>query len=676
LALLLAGSMVLTPAAIAAPGPETTTTITTPSDPSFLDVLVHPGTGMTSDTLAISGTTTFDVTSVEIDCLSGRSVAVLASAVPVTGATFSTVASLQPIWGSSSRLCQLRAVPTGVDPTQDSIVNYVGPRLLVDGQFGSTVGGGANAGALYDYSLHAQQFTGAFDYHSLGGGGLDEGSLFDPYFALTTNTFFTNAALLKGQISAPTRSELRIDGADAYTPDGAKTINAAATGLPALSYTYSVAPVTGDLVIHETDPLVRCPSPTYPPTAGSCLSFLSAGVTDQRTITQDHDGHITWVSDVFTSTDGQAHSLDLLWENEQHFYGAGSSASLLEYEFPDQSGFAMHAVDDTVSLPATPGTILVRMSRVLDGDPETGQGAIIYDRPATSADFYDVDDNVSDFTLHQAGTVPAGGSARFRFAYVQDYLAANVASLAQTATTAFLNTLTVSKAGAGSGTVTSSVGAINCGSTCSAAYPYGTSVTLTATPAAGSTFTSWSGACSGAGPCTVTTDDAASVTATFGLASETLTVAKTGTGAGGGTVTSSPSGIDCGTACSGQFSYGTSVTLTATGSIHTTFEGWSGLCSGTGTCTVTMNGATSVTADFKLTGGPPISRQCVVPRLRGKTLAAARRALKARICSLGKVGHAFSRMVKKGRVISQKPKPGKRLHLHAKVSVVLSKGKR
>src|SRR5207247_143990 len=45
------------------------------------------------------------------------------------------------------------------------------------------------------------------------------------------------------------------------------------------------------------------------------------------------------------------------------------------------------------------------------------------------------------------------------------------------------NTLTVSKAGTGSGTVTSSNGAINCGTTCSAASASGTSVALTARPA-------------------------------------------------------------------------------------------------------------------------------------------------------------------------------------------------
>ena len=78
--------------------------------------------------------------------------------------------------------------------------------------------------------------------------------------------------------------------------------------------------------------------------------------------------------------------------------------------------------------------------------------------------------------------------------------------------------LTVTKAGTGTGTVTSSPGGINCGSTCSASYTASTSVTLTATAASGSTFTGWSGAsCSGTGTCIVTLTAATTLTASFTL---------------------------------------------------------------------------------------------------------------------------------------------------------------
>src|SRR4051812_37301858 len=75
--------------------------------------------------------------------------------------------------------------------------------------------------------------------------------------------------------------------------------------------------------------------------------------------------------------------------------------------------------------------------------------------------------------------------------------------------------LAVAKAGAGSGTVTSSPGGIDCGYTCQHAYASSAVVTLTASPASDSTFAGWSGDCSGTGTCQVTMSQARSVTAIF-----------------------------------------------------------------------------------------------------------------------------------------------------------------
>lgn len=76
-------------------------------------------------------------------------------------------------------------------------------------------------------------------------------------------------------------------------------------------------------------------------------------------------------------------------------------------------------------------------------------------------------------------------------------------------------TLSVTKAGSGAGTVTSSPAGVACGATCSASFTSGTSVTLTAAPSAGSVFGGWFGACTGTGSCAVTVDAAKSVTAVF-----------------------------------------------------------------------------------------------------------------------------------------------------------------
>jgi uncharacterized repeat protein (TIGR02543 family) len=181
--------------------------------------------------------------------------------------------------------------------------------------------------------------------------------------------------------------------------------------------------------------------------------------------------------------------------------------------------------------------------------------------------------------------------------------------------------LTLTTTGAGSGTVTSSPAGITCGSTCSASFTSGASVSLTATPAAGSTFTGWSGACTGTGSCAVTVTQASSVSATFTIIPPTtypLSVAVTGSG----TVASSPAGITCGTTCSASFTSGASVSLTATPTAGSTFTGWSGACSGTGTCAVAMSQAKSVTATFT-TGIRFVQAAAAVPQTPTQTVTVA-----------------------------------------------------
>ena len=91
---------------------------------------------------------------------------------------------------------------------------------------------------------------------------------------------------------------------------------------------------------------------------------------------------------------------------------------------------------------------------------------------------------------------------------------------------------------------------------------------------------------------------ATEVSKTIPASSYALSVVSAGTGSGA--VTSSPAGISCGTICSGSFVPGTSVVLTASPNASSTFTGWSGACSGTGTCTVTMSATGSVTATFAI----------------------------------------------------------------------------
>jgi hypothetical protein len=153
-------------------------------------------------------------------------------------------------------------------------------------------------------------------------------------------------------------------------------------------------------------------------------------------------------------------------------------------------------------------------------------------------------------------------------------------------------------------------------------------------------------------------------------ASVKLDISKNGTGSG--TVSSTPSGIDCGSTCSATFDAGTSLRLRATPTRGSRFGGWTGAgCHGTRSCRPNTGiSEQTVTATFTLLS------KCVVPNLQGKTLKAAKIAIRTHNCTPGKIKHAPSHTIKKGHVISQEPKAGKRLNHGARVNLVVSKGRR
>ncbi len=100
---------------------------------------------------------------------------------------------------------------------------------------------------------------------------------------------------------------------------------------------------------------------------------------------------------------------------------------------------------------------------------------------------------------------------------VQSNICTVTMNSARTVTATFTtNEYVLSVSKIGSGTVTSSDGNINCGSTCSHNYSSGTQVTLTATASQGYSFSNWAGCDSvQSNVCTATMNNARTVTATF-----------------------------------------------------------------------------------------------------------------------------------------------------------------
>jgi len=151
-------------------------------------------------------------------------------------------------------------------------------------------------------------------------------------------------------------------------------------------------------------------------------------------------------------------------------------------------------------------------------------------------------------------------------------------------------TLTVDRAGEGSGTVRSRATGIACGETCSATFPKGT-VVLVAIAGRNSVFAGWSGAgCSSERVCNVTLSQDTTVTATFQPAPPPrLTTSSTGAGR----ITPS---------CPGGCSYdrGTPVTLIAfpAAGQHAEWTGCTQDASDSDRCEVTMAVDRDVSANF------------------------------------------------------------------------------
>ena len=213
------------------------------------------------------------------------------------------------------------------------------------------------------------------------------------------------------------------------------------------------------------------------------------------------------------------------------------------------------------------------------------------------------------------------------------------------------------------------------GGTCAGEYIEAAMVTLVASPGSGLTV-DWGGCTEvpSADTCEVRIGEIESaVTASFVPATHSLSVTDDGTGQGS---------VPCnGGACASRYPDGTHLTLTAAAAAGSTFAGWSGACSGTRACQVTIEADAAINARFAAVPArtPEFESRCVVPGLSGLTLKRARAALGAAHCSLGKVGGQKLGKGAKSRdqlVRSSSPARGAILPAGGEVDVRLGAGKK
>ncbi len=161
----------------------------------------------------------------------------------------------------------------------------------------------------------------------------------------------------------------------------------------------------------------------------------------------------------------------------------------------------------------------------------------------------------------------------------------------------------------GNGSVATADNSVSCtpatatAGACTVLVASGTALVLTATPGSDSDFKTWSGCTTTSGTtCMLSAVTApATLGATFAIKNASFVISRQGNGSGTVTATWQGGSISCGTTCSANIPQGTAVTVVGTPASSESTLAFSGLCSGGGTCMLTVpSGGTTVVATFTL----------------------------------------------------------------------------
>jgi Glucodextranase, domain B len=424
----------LAPASAEAIEAITATQITSPANAStifFDENEKAPNARLFTVEGTVTGATTGEVDVRCYKALAGSFL--LGEAVPVSSGGFSlalTGAMVDQIYAP----CVLRAVPSGdeTDYPPEAASSYEGPQIALPFfEFFEPLAEEDH----YDYELNASDLSGDFEIESVGDCAITYSALFAPEtLAGEANGLFDCAGVLyAGDEATGTRSELRVDGANAYGPASAHAlesyiIKAPVAHAPQIAVSDSFERANDEMAVSEVDPIVSCaPEPqVWPPTPTSCKEFVSTGVELQRSWRTSEHEHVARMTDTWRSTDNQGHTINALYDQETIDGPSGGA-----YAFPGRSAFAPTSEGEAISLPQGPGAILYKedASTPEEGDGVHPQGAIIYEaQPDEPVQIYRGSEEslYNGFEMPYERTIPAGGTSTLGMTFVQGYSQAEV----------------------------------------------------------------------------------------------------------------------------------------------------------------------------------------------------------------------------------------------------------
>ena len=403
--------------------------------------------------LTISGTsdgTTGD--KIAVGCYSAAASTPLAGDVPVNAdGSFTITTDLFYIAGGT---CTIKAVPdTGgdVDPPPDpENGRFNGPTVAVSQREPDWSGNGH----LNSFFINGAQMQGGFNFSSVGWCGIG-GYIIGPELSRwdvegCSATFrVTNGGInYANSTGAPaTRSELQVDGEDAYLPGNIPQLNAVngdwLPGVPAESYQFSHDPSSGDTAVDETEQVVTCsPGGVFPATTDSCTSFAPTGITVRVHYSQTDDGRVAAVTQTFSSTDGRDHTIDLLESNSLNAANYNG-----QYAFPWLDDGAVNyssydTPDQRLAGPADngPGSFFEQIENDSPALSKIPQAAVTFSSAPSQVRIVVPSNDpggYSSIELHYVRDVPADGSVSLGFDYSNGFTLAEVQAEASAAEAAF-----------------------------------------------------------------------------------------------------------------------------------------------------------------------------------------------------------------------------------------------